>query len=337
MFDSLLSILQRFGFDWPWLWLLLPLPLLLAFMPPTALEHQQSVRVPNLPSLLDDAPHAGRSTTGGLRGKTLLAGVIWCCLVCTASRPHWLAPPEFKEVSARDIILVLDVSGSMATEDMQDSEGKSITRAAAMQQAVNHFIHQRKEDNIGLIVFGSKAYPFAPVSADHAVLLQRVQDIRPAMAGPQTSIGDAIGSTIKMIQNREKEQGSDAPQERMVVLLTDGKDTASTLPPEVALRLAKREKMTIHTIALAGGNQESINLPLLRKIAQETGGTFHAVAGSADSLASVYNALNQLTPKKMMTQSWSWRKPLWLWPLATALLALVALAASLLRGGERYE
>lgn len=96
MFDSLLSILQRFGFDWPWLWLLLPLPLLLAFMPPPALEHQQSVRVPNLPSLLDDAPHAGRSTTGGLRGKTLLAGVIWCCVVCAVSRPHWLAPLNLK-------------------------------------------------------------------------------------------------------------------------------------------------------------------------------------------------------------------------------------------------
>ncbi|EAW0724334.1 VWA domain-containing protein [Salmonella enterica] len=331
MFDTLLPALQRLGFEWPWLWLLLPLPLLLFLLPRPPLEHQQSVRVPNLPNLLDKPSQAGRGTASGQRSRTLLAVTIWCCLVCAATRPDWIAPPEIKEIAARDIILVLDVSGSMATEDMQNSQGENITRAEAMQQAVVNFIHQRKSDNIGLIVFGSKAYPFAPVSADHAVLLQRVKDIRPAMAGPQTSIGDAIGSTIKMVKNQQNAPGKLQPNERMVVLLTDGKDTASTLPPEVALRLAKREKMIIHTIALAGGNQESINLPLLRKIARETGGTFHEVAGSADTLESVYNALNTLTPKKVMSQGWSWREPLFIWPLGAALLGLLVMAASLLK------
>jgi Mg-chelatase subunit ChlD len=331
MFENLLPVLHRFGFEWPWLWLLLPLPLMLRFLPHPPLVHQQSVRVPNLPNLIDEVPHVGSKSYGGKRRTQFLAAAVWLCLVCAAARPQWIAPPDVTETAARDIILVLDVSGSMATEDMKDSQGKTITRAVAMQQAVRNFIQQRRSDNIGLIVFGSKAYPFAPVSGDHAVLLERIKDIRPAMAGPQTSIGDAIGSTIKMGKNEVNEQNQTSSNERMVVLLTDGKDTASTLPPEVALRLAKREKLIIHTIALAGGNQESINLPLLQKIARETGGTFHVVAGSTDSLEAVYNALNRLTPKKVMTQGWSWRQPLYIWPLGLALLGLLLMAVSLLK------
>lgn len=335
MFDVVISHLQRIEFQWVWFWLALPVPLLLRYLPRPAMPHLYSVRVPNLPNLLPDAASAGSSTGRGRRGLMLLCWCVWVCLVFASTRPQWVTPPESQEVSARDLVLVLDVSGSMATEDMQDSQGKLMSRTVAMQNAVRQFINERKDDNIGLVVFGSKAYPFAPISADHNVLLQRVADLRPAMAGPQTSIGDAIGSTIKMYNSLSAGGDSTAENERMVVLLTDGKDTASTLPPDVALRLAKQQHMVIHTIALAGENQESINLPLLQKIAQQTGGTYHEVNGSSDSLQDVYRAINQLTPRKTKKVGWSYRQPLFVWPLGMAMFGLILIAAWLWRGGMK--
>ncbi|XXD10158.1 VWA domain-containing protein [Klebsiella sp. R445] len=326
MFDTALSLIQRLEFQWVWLWLALPLPSLLQFLPTPKASHHYSVRVPNLPNLLVGAPVVGRSTARGRCALLLLWSFIWLCLVFAATRPQWVTPLQFEERSTRDIVLVLDVSGSMATEDMKDSQGKTLSRAVAMQNAVREFISDRKEDNIGLVVFGSKAYPFAPLSADHQVLLQRINDLRPAMAGPQTSIGDAIGSTIKMYSSLSSTNDENAGNERMVVLLTDGKDTASTLPPDVALRLAKREHLIIHTIALAGGNEESINLPLLQKIARETGGTFHKVDGRAVDLSEVYQAINSLTPHKLKKLGWSYRQALFVWPLGAALAGLIIMA-----------
>lgn len=331
MFDTAIPLLQRLEFQWVWLWLLLPLPLLLRFLPELPASHQYSVRVPNLPRLLADTPVVGTATTKRQRWLLLLCSAIWCCLVFASTRPQWVAPPQYQDVSTRDIVLVLDVSGSMATEDMQDAKGSLISRAKAMQEAVREFIHDRAKDNIGMVVFGSKAYPFAPLSADHQVLLQRVNDLRPAMAGPQTSIGDAIGSTIKMYSSLTSDTEATSANERMVVLLTDGKDTSSTLPPDVALRLAKQQHMIIHTIALAGGNQESINLPLLQKIARETGGTYHEVNGQLSSLQDVYQAINKLTPRKMKKLGWSYRQALYLWPLSVAMLGLAVLALCLNR------
>lgn len=326
MFDTAISLIQHLEFEWVWLWLALPLPLLLRYLPAPKTSHHYSVRVPNLPNLLMDTPAAVRSTPRGGRSLLLLWSLIWLCLVGTASRPQWVTPPQFEETSMRDIVLVLDVSGSMATEDMQDAQGKNLSRAVAMQDAVRQFIHARKQDNIGLVVFGSKAYPFAPMSADHQVLLQRINDLHPAMAGPQTSIGDAIGSTIKMYSSLSSANQENTGNERMVILLTDGKDTASTLPPDVALRLAKREHMIIHTIALAGGNEESINLPLLQKIARETGGTFHKVEGRAADLDEVYLAIDKLTPHKLKKLGWSYRQALFIWPLGVALVGLIVMA-----------
>lgn len=323
MFAELPELLHRLAFQWPWLWLLLPLPLALRLLPAPAATHGFGVRVPNLPGLLGQAPEAAAQP--GKDGWLLAAfAVFWFCLVFAATRPQWLVPATYQEVPVRDLVLVLDVSASMATEDMRDDNGSKASRMAVLQSAVRSFIQARNDDNIGLIVFGSQAYPFAPLSRDHHVLLQRVDELRPAMAGPLTSIGDAIGSTVKMFRQLPAATGE---PERMVVLLTDGKDTASTLPPEVALRLARKEHMTIHTIALGEGGDDSSDLPLLRKIASATGGTFHLASQESGSLREVYAMLDRITPRKVKKLGWSYRKPLYRYPLLAALggLALVAL------------
>ncbi|MFR0693550.1 VWA domain-containing protein [Enterobacterales bacterium AE_CKDN230030158-1A_HGKHYDSX7] len=332
MLDSFALLLQRVEIYWPWFGLLLPLPIIVRLLPARRLVHSHSVRVPNLPNLLADTPAAA----GVSRRKRLLLVVFagaWFCLVFAITRPQLVMPASYQEISVRDLVLVLDVSGSMATEDMQDGKGGKVSRISAMQEAVRAFIRARPDDNIGLIVFGSQAYPFSPLSRDHQVLLERVGELQPAMAGPQTSIGDALGSTIKMFRNIAQAPMSESGMERMVVLLTDGKDTSSTLPPEVALRLARKEHVTIHTIAMGDDREETINLPLLRKIASETGGTFHSAAQSAQSLQSVYDTINHITPRKVKTQGLSYRRPLYLYPLAVALIGLAFMAWSL--RGER--
>lgn len=332
MSDLVLQFYQRLTFQWVWLWMLLPLPILLWPFLKRPARQQLSVRVPNLPALTGEQPDTGIYAPSGARMRTVIWAFMWCCLVTAVTRPEWQAPRQYQEVSLRDLVLVLDVSGSMATKDMHDSQGNALSRMVAMQQAVSRFIHDRADDNIGLVVFGSKAYPFAPLSRDHLVLQQRIGELQPAMAGPQTSIGDAIGSTLKIYDSLQKSEAGYENRERMVVLLTDGKDTSSTLPPDVALRLARKQHLIIHTIALTGGNQESINLGLLQKIARETGGTFHQVSGSAASLQDVYKAIDQLLPAKVKQLSWSWRRPLYVWPLGAAVLLMMLLALQLHRG-----
>lgn len=331
MLDSVLSLLHRIEFHWIGLCVLLPVPLLMRWLPARRLADGNSVRVPNLPNLLADSPLA--AAPAPTSGRRWLYAIIWCCLVLAASRPQLLMPASEQEVSVRDLVLVLDVSGSMATEDMHDNQGAAISRLAAMQAAVRAFIQMRKEDNIGLVVFGSQAYPFAPLSGDRRVLLERVDELRPAMAGPQTSIGDALGSTLKMLRNQRSTDTAPTGMERMVVLLTDGKDTASTLPPDVALRLAKQQNVIVHTIALGGEREDTVNVPLLRKIASETGGTFHLATQDAQSLQGIYATIDRITPRKVMQAGWSYRQPLYLYPLSVALCGLGVMMVGLRRTG----
>lgn len=334
MLDSLLSLLHRIEFQWVWLGLLLPLPLLMRWLPAPGLADSHSVRVPNLPNLLVDTPLSVAPVPNTYR--RWLYALIWCCLVLAATRPQLLMPASAQEVAVRDLVLVLDVSGSMATEDMYDSQGVAISRLAAMQAAVRAFIQAREDDNIGLVVFGSQAYPFAPLSRDRRVLLERVDELRAAMAGPQTSIGDALGSTLKMLRNQTSTSASPTDMERMIVLLTDGKDTASTLPPEVALRLAKKLNVIIHTIALGGDREDTVNLPLLRKIANDTGGTFHLATQDAQSLQAIYATVDRITPRKVKQAGWSYRQPLYLYPLSVALCGLGLMMVGLRRAGRTH-
>ncbi|MFK0087425.1 VWA domain-containing protein [Pseudomonas sp. NPDC090755] len=318
MYAELLALMQRLAFEWPWLWLLLPLPLAMRWLPAASMSHDQSVRVPNLPNLLGSAQVAA-ARPGNDRLLLLLFAGVWFCLVFAATRPQWLVPATWQEVPERDLVLVLDVSASMATEDMQAEDGAKASRMSVLQAAVRTFVQARKDDSIGLVVFGSQAYPFAPLSRDQRMLLQRVDELRPAMAGPQTAIGDALGSTVKMFRNMGQ---ADAGLERMVVLLTDGKDTASTLPPDVALRLARKEHLTIHTIALGQGGDDSSDLPLLQRIASTTGGTFHLAGQGAGSLRQVYAELDRITPRKVRKLGWSYHQPLYRYPLLAALAGL---------------
>lgn len=336
MFADLLELLPRLGLQWPWLCVLLPLPLALRWLPAPRTSGQQAVRVPNLPQLLP-AAQAGLSGRRERHRRLRFAGMLaWCLLVLAAARPQLSMPAEYQMVSVRNLVLVLDVSGSMATEDMHDAQGQSITRLQAMQTAVRDFIEARKDDAIGLIVFGSQAYPFAPLSRQHQVLTERVGELEPAMAGAQTSMGDALGATLKMLASADSGESTGQGKERMVVLLTDGKDTSSTLPPEVALRLAREAHVQVHTIAMGEDREATMNLALLQKMAASTGGTFHRATGDLASLRGIYAEIDRLAPRQVKQLGWSYRQPLYSFPLLGALVVL-GLMIYPLRARERAD
>ncbi len=219
---------SRLAFAWPWAWLLLILPLVGRFVMAKERSLKEYVRVPFLPGLINELQlnsqpaHSGKLSTG-------LFWLVWALLVCALARPELLTPPQHIEKPMRNIMLILDVSGSMEKNDVAGG----ITRLQAVQESVKKFVAARKSDRIGLVIFANSAWPFAPVSEDKQALETRINQLAPGMAGQQTAIGDALGVTVKLLDSSGDNEAS-----KLAILLTDGNDTASQLTPRLAAQLA---------------------------------------------------------------------------------------------------
>jgi Ca-activated chloride channel family protein len=216
----------------------------------------------------------------------------------------------------------------METTDFTDVNGQKINRLTAVKQVVHDFIDKRKDDRLGLIVFGSGAYPQAPLTLDHASLSLLLDDTGIGMAGPNTAIGDAIGLSLKLLDQAHE-------QEKVLILLTDGNDTSSAITPEHAASMAAAKGVKIHTIGIGDPTAEGeaqVNLQGLQTIAATTGGTFFR-AEDRTALNQVYRTLDQLTPHQVRTLSHQPKRDLFAWPLGAA-IALLALfhGSALLRG-----
>lgn len=337
MVNELLNGSLVVEFAKPWLWLLLPLPLLVFRYAPSYRAHSEFVQVATLETMAPKKERGVENEREAKRWPYVVLSIVWLGLVATAANPERIIVGEQREVSVRDILLVLDISGSMAIRDMQDEEGES-SRMDVMKTAVVEFIEKREHDNIGLIVFGSQALPLAPVSHDHNALLEQINEMVPGMAGPQTSIGDAIGVAIRTYRQMNKASNSE-DKERMMILLTDGLDTSSVLPPRVALRLAETQNVMIHSIAFGNvaedGSEKdsSIDTQLLKDIAKQTRGSYHQASESLESLQNVYAAIDKLAPTKVKLVGMTERESLFTYPLSMSLLfALILLAVSFFKG-----
>ncbi|AFJ48864.1 VWA domain-containing protein [Shimwellia blattae] len=309
--------LARVAFAWPWAWLLLLLPLAGRFFMAKERSLKEFVRVPFLPALIeslqpDNQPaRSGKMATGAF-------WVIWALLVCALARPEFLTTPQHIEKPMRNIMLILDVSGSMEKNDVAGG----ISRLQAVQASVKKFVAARKSDRIGLVIFANSAWPFAPVSEDKQALQTRIDQLSPGMAGQQTAIGDALGVTVKLF-----DQAGDNEASRLAILLTDGNDTASQLPPRLAAQLAASHHVQVHTIAFGdtkSSGDDKVDLPLLQEIARTTGGRSWTAENSGASLDAVWQEIDAITPVQVKSIGWSWRVPLFAWPLAAALLLLLA-------------
>jgi Ca-activated chloride channel homolog len=320
-------------FEWPWLVLTLPLPLLARWLPRAPEPTSAALRLPFFAQLpLANSAPAGRAHWLRL----LFAGLAWTLLVLAAARPQWLGEPIGVPVAGRDLMLALDISGSMEQDDYE-LNGRAVSRLAAVQAVASRFVERRQHDRLGLIVFGTQAYLQTPLTFDGATVATLLNEAVIGLAGTETALGDAIGLGIKRL--REQPDG-----QRVLIVLTDGQNTAGTLEPLAAAQLAAQAGVRVYTIGIGGGELgirtpfgmrlrrqgEDFDPVTLQQIATITGGQFFS-ATNREELEAVYAQLDQLEPTDRDQRTFRPQRALFIWPAAGALLLTIGLALAALR------
>ncbi|MBL0371532.1 VWA domain-containing protein [Rhizobium sp. KVB221] len=313
--------------DLPWLLVLLPLPLLVWWLVPPYKEETASVRLPFFREVIEASgiePGSGSLVRRRSWLQTIVVTIGWCLLVLALARPQYIEPPLVKTEPQRDLMLAMDLSQSMDTRDFPGPDGQTDTRIAAVRKVVADFVAKRSGDRIGLIAFGDAPYPLVPFTMDHRTVQSMISDTVPGMAGPRTALGDAIGLSIKMFEK------SAAP-EKVLILLTDGNDTASRMPPTKAADIAKQQGITIHTVGIGdekATGENRLDIGTLKAMADKTGGRFF-LGSDQKGLAEIYATLDTITPANQKTLSWRPRIELYHYPLGAALaLAMLFVAVS---------
>jgi Ca-activated chloride channel family protein len=318
----------------PWLLLLLPLPALVWWLVPPKRETSASIRLPFFDQVAEAAgirPSEGSVIARRPWLQTAVLALSWCLVVLALARPQFVEPPIEKSEPQRDILLALDLSQSMETKDFSAPDGGLEARVDAVRQTVSDFVERRSGDRIGLIAFGDAPYPLAPFTMDHALVRTMIGDLLPGIAGPRTSLGDSLGLAIRMFDK------TSTPQ-KVLILLTDGNDTASKMPPLKAAEIAKAKAITIHTIGIgdpAATGEDKLDAATLETIAGGTGGRYF-FGGDQQQLAAIYEALDRITPEDQKVLTWRPRIELFHWPLAAAIslfggYLLISGSAGLLR------
>lgn len=316
----------------PWAFVCLPLPFLVRYLLPQAkVSGSSALRVPFFARLLQLLQARNQHLSfAGYRWKQWLCYGIWLLLVLAAAGPQWLGEPISQPRSGRAMMLAVDLSGSMQTPDMT-LLGIPADRLAVVKDVAKKFIEQRKGDRLGLILFGSRAYLQTPLTFDRQTVLHMLDDATIGLAGTETAIGDAIGLAIKRLRAYPQES-------RVLVLLTDGANNSGAVAPVQAARLAAAEGIKIYTIGVGADTAmvpgpfgiqmvnpaSDLDEDTLREIAQLTGGMFFRAKNTA-ALKDAYRALDRYEPVVADQVVYRAIKPLYPWPLATALLLSISL------------
>jgi len=305
-------------FAHPWLILLVPLPWLVRKLLPVHHEYKAAVRVPFLQRL---SRLAGLQTGGGVAvarrplSQWLMLSSAWLLLIAAIARPQWLEEPIIKELPMRDLLVAVDLSGSMEAQDFTDTEGNTVDRLTAVKQVLDAFLARRDGDRVGLILFGSAAFVQVPFTDDLDVVSELLDEAQIRMLGPRTMLGDAMGLAINLFEHSEVD-------ERVLIVLTDGNDTGSLIPPERAAEIARDNGVVVHTIAIGdptAAGEQALDEKTLERIATTTGGGyFHA--NDTEELEAIYTYLDEINPRQVETQSYRPLTDLFQWPLAATIL-----------------
>jgi len=311
-----------FEFSFPWLFLLLPLPLLMARLKPKE-QSQAALRVPFYQQAQALQQNVSASAKNSL--KKISLWLIWLAALCAAANPQWVGDPVKMPSSGRDLLLAVDISGSMQEPDMVYQQYR-ITRLMAVKKVVGDFVARRTSDRLGLILFGTNAYLQAPLTFDTNTVQQMLLESEVGMAGEATAIGDAITLGIKRLKDYPDNK-------RVMILLTDGQNTAGEITPEQATDLAVTAKVKIYTIAFSPYEQE-VDGEAMRYIADMTGGDYFR-ARNMQELGEIHHQLDQLEPSEADEEAFRPVKKLFYWPLAFAfLLSLWLVTLQLIRQGS---
>ncbi len=312
---------------WPWLLLLLPLPWLvrrwLSAAPRTSL---QALKVPWFAVMT--------SAREGWMKKPLMAAIAsiaWTLLILAAARPQFVGEIETLPVTGRDLLLAVDISGSMDTQDMI-LDRKAVNRLAVVKKVAGEFIQRRRGDRVGLVLFGSRAYLQTPLTFDTETTAILLEESEIGLAGRETAIGDAIGLAVKRLRD-------DAASERVLILLTDGANTSGEVQPMQATEFAAREGMTIYTVGVGADEMmvqdffgsrlvnpsADLDEETLKAIAEKTGGAYFR-ARDAEALAQIYEQLDKLEPVESDQESIRPVDELFYWPLSAGFLLVLTAA-----------
>lgn len=309
-------------FAYPYAFLALPLPLLVRWLLPPHRQRVSALRVPFFEAV---AAAAGADPQSGSvimrRGvmQMLIASLIWAGIVTGLAKPEWVGEPIVRNESARDILLAVDLSGSMDYRDFPGQDDNLVSRFDAVQRVVAEFVAARDTDRIGLIVFGNRAYLQLPFTRDLSTAVALVNLMEVGMAGPRTALGDAIGLAIRTFESSEVD-------DRVLILLTDGNDTASTMTPINAAEIAQQNGIQIHTIGIGderARGEDRVDFSTLGTIAERTGGTF-SNAEDEQSLIDIYDAIDAAASADVRTQTWRPRTSLVFWPAGVAVILMLA-------------
>lgn len=298
---------------YPWLLLLLALPLLMRLMPAYK-QSRDSVKVPFFDTLLDlseERPETGAMIVQRDQSQRFLVGFMWLCLVLAAAKPTWVGAPVEQQKSGRDLMIAVDLSGSMEATDFTLPDGTSVNRLEAVKYVLANAGTHHESDRLGLIVFGSAAYLQTPFTDDHAIWTQLLTETEIGMAGQSTVFGDAIGLAIKLFLDGDSDN-------RVLMILTDGNDTGSTVPPIDAAKVAATHDIRIYTIAIgdpATVGEEALDVETIRRVSQVTGGLdFQAL--DREQLAEASRTIAELEPELYETVSFRPKQSLHWIPVA---------------------
>ncbi|HWL11281.1 MAG TPA: VWA domain-containing protein [Planctomicrobium sp.] len=317
----------------PWLFLLLPLPLAVLLLLPEYRDSRDALRVPFLEKL---GRLSGQKPVEGavvVRRQWFRLGVLWSvwfCVVLALARPQRVEAPLTKTIPVRDLLLAVDLSGSMETKDFTNRQGKTVDRLTAVKQVLDEFLARQTGSRVGLIVFGNAPFVQAPFTQDLEVCKELLAETEPRMAGPKTALGDAIGLAITVFER------SDAP-ERTLIVLTDGNDTGSEVPPQKAAEVARDKQITIHTVAVGdpkAAGEEALDEKTLAAVAQTTGGVY-AHANNQQELSKFYERVDQLKTHQAKTITSHPKTDLFHWPLGVGLI--LSMVPFCLGGGGTVE
>jgi Ca-activated chloride channel family protein len=325
------------AFQWLWAFALLPVPLVMRWLMPHARQTRSgALKVP----FYADLAAAGLAGRGARRAKALrllLLWLIWALLVSAAARPAYLGQPVAIPVAGRDLMMAVDLSGSMARDDLALGGPLVADRLTVVKSVVDDFLARRKGDRVGLILFGSRAYLQAPLTFDRNVVRELLASASIGLAGPETAIGDALALAVKTLRARPEGQ-------RVLILLTDGASNSGVLDPMDAAELARQAGVKIYTIGvgadrLPGGigfGQRVVNPSAdldeetLQKIADLTGGRYFR-ARDGRGLAAIYDDIERMEPVAGDPLYLTPTVSLFQWPLGAALVLSLIFGAVLAR------
>ncbi len=309
---------------WPWAFVLLPLPVIARLLWTPVQREQAALTVPEITTFKGGDERALASAGLRIPWRTILLWLVWIALVTAAARPQWTGEAVTLPTTGRDLMLAVDISGSMGTEDLQLG-GQLVNRLTVVKNVVREFIAARQGDRVGLILFGTNAYLQAPLTFDLSTVNQLLVEAPVGIAGGKTAIGDAIGLAVKRLRQRPA-------GDKVLILLTDGANNVGEVAPVKAAELAAQEAIKIYTI---GVGADEMRLPsllgvfgsrvvnpsaeldedTLTEIAARTDGRYFRAQNTA-KLIEIYDIIDALEPIEQEAETYRPIAALYYWPLA---------------------